>query len=70
MKIPVTKLGIPSRSFVNDIKADLYDENTVYVSLDNHKEGDFNPYIFKSTDIGVSISAINSFCIIWDIPEL
>ena len=58
MKIPVTKLGIPSRSFVNDIKADLYDENTVYVSLDNHKEGDFNPYIFKSTDKGVTWKSI------------
>ena len=57
-KIPVTKLGIPSRSFVNDIKADLFDENTVYVSLDNHKEGDFSPYIFKSTDKGVTWKSI------------
>ena len=39
--IPVTKLGLSSRSFVNDIKADLFDANTVYVALDNHKEGDF-----------------------------
>ncbi|MCX8212637.1 MAG: glycosyl hydrolase [Lewinella sp.] len=44
--------GVPERAFVNDIKADLYDENTVYVSLDNHKEGDFTPYIFKSTNQG------------------
>jgi len=58
MKIPVTRLGIPSRSFVNDIKADLFDENTVYVSLDNHKEGDFNPYIFKSTDRGLTWESI------------
>ena len=49
-EIPVTELGLPERSFVNDIKADLFDENTVYVSLDNHKEGDLNPYLFKSTD--------------------
>ena len=51
-KIPVTRLGLPSRSFVNDIKADLHDENTVYAVLDNHKEGDYNPYIYKSTDRG------------------
>lgn len=51
-KIPVTRLGLPSRSFVNDIKADLHDENTVYAVLDNHKEGDFNPYLYKSTDRG------------------
>ena len=51
-KIPVTRLGLPSRSFVNDIKADLHDENTVYAVLDNHKEGDFSPYLYKSTDRG------------------
>ncbi|MGB5404945.1 WD40/YVTN/BNR-like repeat-containing protein [Robiginitalea sp.] len=51
-RIPVTRLGLPARSFVNDIKADLHDENTVYVVLDNHKEGDFKPYLFKSTDRG------------------
>ena len=46
--------GVPERAFVNDIKVDLYDENTVYVSLDNHKEGDFKPYLFKSTNLGKS----------------
>ncbi len=59
-RIPVTRLGIPDRSFVNDIKADLYDANTVYVVLDNHKSGDFNPYIFKSTDLGATWTSISS----------
>ena len=59
-QIPVTKLGLPNRSFVNDIKADLFDSNTVYVVLDNHKEGDFNPYIYKSTDLGTSWKSISS----------
>ena len=58
--IPVTELGIPERSFVNDIKADLYDANTVYVSLDNHKEGDLSPYLFKSTDLGESWESISN----------
>src|SRR6056300_408262 len=58
--IPVTKMGVPERSFVNDIKADLHDENTVYVVLDNHKEGDFNPYVFKSTDKGQSWKSISA----------
>ena len=58
--IPVTKLGIPERSFVNDIKADLYDVNTVYVSLDNHKEGDLSPYLFKSSDLGESWESISN----------
>ncbi len=44
--------GVPETAFVNDIKADLYDEKTVYVALDNHKYGDFKPYIYKSKDMG------------------
>ncbi len=44
--------GIPKTAFVNDIKADLFDENTVYVCLDNHKYGDYKPYLIKSTDAG------------------
>ncbi|MGA0316265.1 MAG: WD40/YVTN/BNR-like repeat-containing protein [Flavobacteriaceae bacterium] len=59
-KIPVTELGLPGRSFVNDIKADLFDSNTVYVALDNHKEGDFSPYLFKSTDRGRTWTSISS----------
>ena len=51
-KIPVTRLGLPSRAFVNDIKADVFDKNTVYVSLDNHKEGDYKPYLFVSNNMG------------------
>lgn len=52
--------GVPERAFVNDIKADLHDENTVYVALDNHKEGDFTPYLFKSTDKGKSWTSISN----------
>lgn len=51
-KIPVTQLGLAPRAFVNDIKADIFDPNTVYVSLDNHKEGDYKPYLFVSRDMG------------------
>ena len=59
-KISVTKLGLPERTFINDIKADNFDANTVYVSLDNHKEGDFNPYLYKSTDLGETWISISS----------
>lgn len=59
-QIPVTKLGLPERSFVNDIKADLHDPNTVYAVLDNHKEGDFNPYLYKSTDRGQTWTSLSS----------
>ncbi len=49
----VTSLpGVPARFFVNDIKADLHDANTVYVIVDDHKSGDFSPYILKSENRG------------------
>ena len=52
-KVSVEKLpGVPKGSFVNDIKADLFDPNTVYVLLDNHKFGDYKPYVYKSNDGG------------------
>ena len=59
-KIPVGSMpGVPATAFVNDIKADLYDENTVYVALDNHKYGDFRPMLLKSSDKGRSWSSIS-----------
>ncbi len=46
--------GIPATAFVNDIRADLFDARTVYAVLDNHKYGDFKPYVIKSRDAGRS----------------
>lgn len=51
--------GVPSTAFVNDIKADLFDAGTVYVALDNHKYGDYAPYLVKSTDMGRSWESIS-----------
>ena len=50
----------PSSAFVNDIKADLFDASTAYVCLDNHKFGDYKPYLFKTTDGGKSWKSITS----------
>lgn len=52
--------GVPATAFVNDIKADLFDAATVYVALDNHKYGDFRPYLLKSTDRGRTWSSITN----------
>ena len=52
-KINFNKInGLPKTAFVNDIKADLFNENIVYAVFDNHKYGDYKPYLFKSTDKG------------------
>jgi photosystem II stability/assembly factor-like uncharacterized protein len=51
--IEVSELpGVPATAFVNDIKADLFDESTVYVALDNHKFGDYRPYLYVSNNKG------------------
>ena len=52
--------GVPSRFFVNDIKADLHDPDTVYVVVDDHKSGDFSPYVLKSDNRGRSWKSIAS----------
>lgn len=42
----------PASAFVNDIKTDLFDSKKTYICLDNHKFGDYQPYLFKTTDGG------------------
>ena len=56
--------GVPSTPFVNDVRADLFDANVVYAALDNHKYGDYKPYLIKSTDKGKSWTLING-----DLPK-
>jgi photosystem II stability/assembly factor-like uncharacterized protein len=59
-KIEVGNLpGVPKTAFVNDIRADLHDANTVYVALDNHKYGDFKPYLLVSRNRGKSWQSIS-----------
>ncbi len=45
---------VPAYTYVSDIFADRFDENTVYASFDNRKRDDFKPYLLKSTDKGKS----------------
>lgn len=52
--------GIPATAYVNDIRADLFDKNTVYAALDNHKYGDYKPYLIKSTNQGKTWKSIAS----------
>jgi len=50
--------GVPDNFFVNDIKADLHDADTVYVVVDDHKSGDFSPYLLRSENRGRSWRSI------------
>jgi photosystem II stability/assembly factor-like uncharacterized protein len=56
--------GVPEYFFVNDVKADLFDVDTVYAVVDDHKSGDFSPYLLKSSDRGRSWTSMAG-----DLPE-
>lgn len=56
--------GVPEFFFVNDIKADLFQADTVYVVVDDHKSGDFSPFVLKSSNRGRSWRSITG-----DLPE-
>jgi photosystem II stability/assembly factor-like uncharacterized protein len=51
--------GVPANTRVNMITASNFDENVVFAVFNNHRSGDFKPYLMKSSDKGktwVSIS--------------
>ena len=52
--------GVPKNFFVNDVRADLHDADTVYVVVDDHKSGNFTPYVLKSINRGKSWQTIAS----------
>ncbi len=61
----IEKVGVvPEMTYVNALVTSLHDENTVYAVFNNHKRGDFKPYIYKSTDKGSSWTAVHG-----DLPE-
>jgi photosystem II stability/assembly factor-like uncharacterized protein len=50
--------GVPELSYVSRLEASRHAEGTVYAAFDNHKMGDFKPYVLKSTDRGRSWTSI------------
>lgn len=52
--------GVPENTYVYDLVASKHDVNTVYAAFNNHKSGDFNPYIYVSKDKGLSWTSISS----------
>lgn len=45
-------IPIPERTYVNDIVASQHAPAGVYACFNNHKNGDFKPYVLKSQDMG------------------
>jgi photosystem II stability/assembly factor-like uncharacterized protein len=50
--------GVPERTYVSDVEASGHDENVVFAAFDNHKNGDFKPYLLRSADKGRTWTSI------------
>jgi photosystem II stability/assembly factor-like uncharacterized protein len=50
--------GVPERTYVADVHASPHDKDVVYAALNNHKSGDFKPYLLKSADRGRTWTSI------------
>jgi photosystem II stability/assembly factor-like uncharacterized protein len=51
--------GFPTGGFVSEVVPSRYDAGTVYVTVDNHRLNDYNPYIWVSNDFGGSFRSLN-----------
>jgi photosystem II stability/assembly factor-like uncharacterized protein len=56
--------GVPDMSLIEDVIASHHDSDVAYATIDNHKRGDFKPYVLKTSDRGRSWSLISN-----DLPE-
>ena len=56
--------GVPPLTYVADLHASRHRENTVYAVFNNHKQGDFAPYVVRSDDRGVTWEDITG-----DLPD-
>lgn len=50
--------GVPAMSYVSELLASRHAVKRVYAAFDNHKNGDYTPYVLKSDDGGASWASI------------
>ncbi len=56
--------GVPDMSLVEDLIASYHNADVAYAVIDNHKRGDYKPYVLKTENQGRSWSLISN-----DLPE-
>ena len=65
--------GIPTLIYVSSVVASRHDPNRVYATFNNHKRGDFTPYVLKSDDRGGTWHSIAGNLpdrhVVWDLIE-
>lgn len=52
--------GIPANTYVNMVYTSKHDKNLIYAIFNNHKRGDFKPYVLKTNDQGASWTNISA----------
>ena len=52
--------NVPDMSYFEDVLASTHDSNVVYAVFDNHKRGDYKPYVLRSENRGRSWTSIAS----------
>lgn len=69
--------GVPAMTYVYHLLTSQHDENVIYATFNNHRRGDFKPYVYKSTDKGATWTSINgnlpergsTFCLLEDFVD-
>ena len=51
--------GFPRGGVVSEVVPSRYDAGRVYVTVDNHYENDFEPYVWESDDFGATFHSIS-----------
>jgi photosystem II stability/assembly factor-like uncharacterized protein len=51
--------GVPDMSLIEDVVASVYDADVAYAVIDNHKRGDYKPYVLRTDDRGRSWTMIS-----------
>ena len=52
--------GVPAGTYVSRIEPSPHDSMTFFVTFDNHRNGDYAPYVFMTTDFGKTFKSIVS----------
>ena len=50
--------GVPAGTYVTRIEPSPHDSMTFFVSFDNHRNGDYKPYVFMTSDFGKTFRSI------------
>jgi photosystem II stability/assembly factor-like uncharacterized protein len=56
--------GVPDNTYVSSVVASRHAPRTLYAAFENHKMGDFKPYVLRSTDLGATWTSI-----VGDLPK-